>query len=238
MKRIDLLRKEINFLSKAYVVIVHNEEMGKVLYNFGLSSPSPYVVSLGLFDYLYRRPYRKMIREFGKIIVFAGNLNKSIFLRKLINLEGEIVFYLYGIGFNEKLNGKNISYRGSFSPEELVCKIEGNFGLIWDGNDIETCSGFMGEYLKINNPHKLSLYIASALPVIVWEEAAIAKFVNEFKIGFTIKSLYDLEKKLESLDKGTYQNYIDNMEELRVKVRKGDYMKRAIEVVSSYNNRG
>ncbi|UXZ08780.1 hypothetical protein F1B95_08005 [Clostridium perfringens] len=62
-------------------------------------------------------------------------------------------------------------YKKSLSPKEIVEKIEGDFGLIWDGTSINICDGSFGEYTKFNTPHKLSMYIASEIPVIVWKEA-------------------------------------------------------------------
>ena len=62
-----------------------------------------------------------------------------------------------------------------------------------------------GKYLKINNPHKLSLYLAVGLPVVIWDEAAEAEFVLKENVGFTVKSLYDLPEKLEAVSDNDYQ---------------------------------
>ena len=56
--------------------------------------------------------------------------------------------------------------------------MEGSFGLVWDGISVETCAGVYGEYLKVNNPHKTSLYLASGIPVIIWKEAAWLSLLN------------------------------------------------------------
>ena len=55
--------------------------------------------------------------------------------------------------------GPNCTYKGKFSPENISF-IEGNWGLVWDGDQLETCHGKLGEYLRINSSHKISLYIA------------------------------------------------------------------------------
>ena len=36
-------------------------------------------------------------------------------------------------------------------------------GLVWDGDSCSSCSGVCGEYLKINNPHKISFYLFNYL---------------------------------------------------------------------------
>ncbi len=33
------------------------------------------------------------------------------------------------------------TYFGSFLPDELPAALEGGFGLVWDGDSAETCSG-------------------------------------------------------------------------------------------------
>ncbi len=35
----------------------------------------------------------------------------------------------------------------AISPDELPAALEGGFGLVWDGDSAETCSGVFGEYL-------------------------------------------------------------------------------------------
>ena len=44
--------------------------------------------------------------------------------------------------------------------------------------------------------HKLSLYLAVGLPVIIWEKAAEAEFVLKENVGVTVKSLYELPQRL------------------------------------------
>ncbi|NRO11242.1 Beta-1,6-galactofuranosyltransferase WbbI [Lactobacillus helveticus] len=53
-----------------------------------------------------------------------------------------------------------------------------------------------GNYLRYNDPHKLSLYLASGIPVIIWKKAAEAKFVEENKVGITVDSLEDYRRYL------------------------------------------
>lgn len=61
-------------------------------------------------------------------------------------------------------------WHGSFKPEESPEHLQG----VWDGDSVDTCAGNTGAYLRYNNPHKTSLYLACGMPVIVWKEAAIA----------------------------------------------------------------
>ena len=225
------IKNEINELNLAKSVIVHNDIMGRALQKLGLKVPW---ISLQLFDYLLPNiPHRTFIK--GTTVAFAGNLGKSKFL---LNPEMETLgvhFNLYGPNFNEELiKWKNVSYMGSFPPNEIPFKIEGNFGLIWDGTDIRTCDGSTGTYMKYNNPHKLSLYIAAGLPVIVWKQAAIAEFVTANNIGITVESLTDVVERIEALSEKEYDAMIAAVRKLQKEVVKGSFTKRCLETVEEW----
>lgn len=58
----------------------------------------------------------------------------------------------------------------SLAAEELPGALVQSFGLVWDGNSMDTCTGNYGSYLRINDPHKVSLYLSSGLPIIVGQK--------------------------------------------------------------------
>ena len=58
------------------------------------------------------------------------------------------------------MKDQNVVYKGVYPPDQLPDKIQGGWGLIWDGSSLKGCQGNYGEYLKYNNPHKTSFYIA------------------------------------------------------------------------------
>ena len=225
------IKNEINELNLAKSVIVHNDIMGRALQKLGLKVPW---ISLQLFDYLLPNIPHRTFKK-GTAVAFAGNLGKSKFL---LNPEMETLgvhFNLYGPNFNEELiKWKNVSYMGSFPPNEIPFKIEGNFGLIWDGTDIRTCDGSTGTYMKYNNPHKLSLYIAAGLPVIVWKQAAIAEFVATNKIGITVDSLTDVAEKIQALSEKEYDVMNVAVRKLQKEVVKGSFTKRCLETAEEW----
>lgn len=217
------VKKEIEFFNKTSGLIVHNEFMKMGLEKLGVTVK---MTELKLFDYLLDDA-PKIERKLSKVVAFPGNLIKSEFLK-----DGEIEnisvnFHLYG-GADPKFGAKNLTYMGGYSPEIIPHKLTESFGLIWDGNTIKTCSGAYGEYLKYNNPHKLSLYVASKLPVIAWEESAVAKFVTEQNIGITVKNLCEIPEKIDALVKADYDKFLTNLEPLQEKVIKGEFLKDAI----------
>lgn len=216
------IKSEIRLLNLAAGVILHNQHMEKALRHIGLSVSKVYL--LDCFDYLYdgNIPERKRLN--GKV-AFAGNLEKSEFLEEMIIENPEIEFVLYGNGWDvNNKNYGNVDYKGSFAPDEIPGKIVESFGLVWDGDSTHGCTGKFGEYTRINNPHKLSLYIAAGLPVIVWEEAAIAEFVSVNQIGLTVSRVDHLKELLQEVDETTYKKMQDNVQRIREKIVGGQYL--------------
>lgn len=109
--------------------------------------------------------------------------------------------------------------------------LDGSFGLIWDGDSINTCSGLYGEYTKINNPSKFSQYIVAGLPIIAWKEAAVAKIIKKYNIGFIVNNLIEIDNILNNLTEKEYNIYLKNVISLREKLIKGYHLKKAINKV-------
>ena len=138
---------------------------------------------------------------------------------------------MYGKGYSKEEKEKNIEYKGAFLPEELLNNLEGSFGLVWDGNSKDSCQGGFGEYLRYNNPHKVSMYLAAGIPVIIWKEAALADFIENNKLGFTISNLNQIGKILDNLTNEEYEQYIINVNEYSMKVKKGDFLNKVIDEI-------
>lgn len=208
----------------ADIWIVHNNSMKKFLISKGF--PANRIVSLGIFDYLIEKSVE--VKEDDGIII-AGNLDvvKSQYIYHL-NEIGNVRFNLYGSNYNNTNNYTNMNYFGTFLPDELISNLKGKYGLVWDGDSLDTCSGLTGEYLKINNPHKLSLYLAVGLPVIIWEKAAEAEFVLKENVGVIVKSLYELPQRLASVSYNDYNIMKNNVRIVGERLRKGEYMMEAI----------
>ena len=206
-------------------IIVHNDIMKNALTIQGV--PSDKMVSLEIFDYLIPNFEEKSIPQKEEAIIIAGNLipTKSGYL---YNLPEQPAYNLYGMGYDESRALKNTTYFGSFMPDDLPNALQGSFGLVWDGDSSETCQGSFGNYLRINNSHKASLYLASGFPLVVWKESALAHFVLDKQCGIAVDSLHDLQKALDDL---TYQDYMElsaNARQVGVAIRSGDYLKTAI----------
>ena len=206
-------------------IIAHNDMMKEVLVRLGI--PEKKIISLEIFDYLI--PQYEVKKTYEKdTILLAGNfdIKKTKYARQLPD---NPKFSIYGINFEEKNLPQNVHYNGAFTPEELPYYLQGGFGLVWDGDSPYTCSGMFGEYLKMNNPHKASLYLASGFPIIVWRQSALADFVRKNNCGILVNSLFEIADILDSISKEEYAELINNSKKIGDNIRNGYYLKTALD---------
>ena len=206
-------------------IIAHNDKMKAVLVQLGI--PEEKIISLEIFDYLI--PDYEVKKTYEKrTVLLAGNfdIKKAKYARQLPD---NPEFSIFGINFEEEKLPQNVHYKGAFSPEELPYYLEGGFGLVWDGDSPYTCSGMFGEYLKMNNPHKASLYLASGFPIIVWRQSALSDFVTKNNCGILVDSLFEIAERLDSISNDEYEELIRNSKKIGDNIRNGHYLKVALE---------
>ena len=220
------VNNEIRKFNYYDVVIVHTEKMKKWLKKNGLHKP---IVVHEVFDYKLDTKINRKCEDIKKFkVVFAGSLdkNKSGFLYsnlypKNYSLE------LYGNNYIEQKD-VNIRYNGTFLPNEVVHKLKGDFGLVWDGESIKTCAGNYGEYLRYNCPYKCAMYLAAQIPVIIWSQAAMADFVKREKIGILIDSLDEIDHKLSNLTKEQYRELLENVSRIQEEIINGENIRKSV----------
>jgi len=217
--------QESSLLKVADGVIAHNPIMKSVLVEKGI--PEHKLVSLEIFDYLIPNYQEKDGLSKGQPIIVAGNLAQEK-AGYLYQLPARPAYNLYGVGFDESRALANETYFGSFLPDELPAALEGGFGLVWDGDSAETCSGVFGDYLRYNNSHKASLYLASGFPLVVWKQSALSHFVLEKNCGIAVESLHDLKNTIENLSDADYQELVANAKRIGKKIRDGFYLTSAL----------
>lgn len=227
---LETIEYEIDFLKKTGdFFIVHNDKMRKYLIEQEVDASK--VCSLHIFDYLFETRNSAEV-QFDKSITIAGNLSlqKSSYLLSLKELNF-MKIHLYGANFSEKIveGSELIEYHGEVASENLPEMLNKGFGLIWDGDSINTCSGTTGKYLLYNNPHKLSLYLSAGMPVIIWSNAAAAEFVKKNQVGFTVDSLYDLKDIFEKVSEEQYIYYAENAKRIAHFLKNGVFTRNAME---------
>ena len=221
--------QESSLLKVADGVIAHNPIMKSVLVEKGI--PEHKLVSLEIFDYLIPNYQEKDGLSKGQPIIVAGNLAQEK-AGYLYQLPARPAYNLYGVGFDESRALANETYFGSFLPDELPAALEGGFGLVWDGDSAETCSGVFGEYLRYNNSHKASLYLASGFPLVVWKQSALSRFVLENGCGIAVESLHDLKATIDYLSDEDYQDLVEKTKYIGKKIRDGFFLTNALNKLS------
>ncbi len=221
----DSVRFEDEALLKVFdVLICHNKHMKEYLIKKGI--PDAHIVCLQLFDYLVVTD-ETADSEDGFAV--AGNLSKEKckYVYDLVELSSNTKVYAYGVNFEEGSSASNFLYQGSYNPDELPAVLKGRFGIVWDGDSIDVCAGDYGEYMRLNNPHKLSLYMAAGKPVVCWRQAAIADFVLENGVGIAVDSLREALSIVNHLSESSYDSMKNNVMFVRNRVISGYYFYRA-----------
>lgn len=214
-------KKEIRALNAFDIVISHNESMTAYLKKNGLKAP---VLNLGPFCYILHGEVQVKPEHPMYEVMYAGNLSKADFLSDIVKIDG-ITFSLFGDrteSVDEILKTGNVEYRGSYSPEELIAKAQGGWSLVWDGTSIETCEGVLGEYLKYNSPHKVSMSIVAERPIIIWKQAALADYVVRNNLGIAIDSLCELKSEIDKISDKRYNEILVNVRKEKQKLILGD----------------
>lgn len=225
------IQKEINRLSNSDYIIASNENMKGWLKEHGLKKP---VGALGLFDYRSASQCLEEVTERELVkVVYAGGLSmkKNSFL---VDLSKSLNSWrLLVCGNKEGLQGLQdnplITYQGFVPSEDFIKHIDADFGLVWDGNSLDGCSGESGQYLKWNSPHKVSFYLRAGLPLIIWKEAAVAPIIEEAGAGITISSLEELDDRLKALTLEDYQKMKANTVIIAKRLNEGYFLHQALE---------
>lgn len=213
-------------LERCSKVIVHTPEMRRlVLKNTNLTEEQ--IRTLYLFDYLTDSPTVDA-NPSGHTVIFAGNLKKSSFIRDLHKIGQPMEFNLYGNFSDNIQESEHCHYMGKFQPNDISA-INGDWGLAWDGDSIDTCHGPEGEYLRINSSHKISLYLAACKPVIIWEESSLKEFITSNHLGITVKSLHEISERINSLTSEEKQLIKTNVKQCSEKLRSGFFLKRCLQ---------
>lgn len=223
-----LLQQEIAFFQRYRYFIVHNEAMRQWLRT---NVPHAQSAAIQFFDFL-TTPFAGE-RQPSMQVAFAGNLSKSPFLERLPMQEyPELIINVYGPDVTEAMKtAPGIVYKGIYEPYALPSMIEGSFGLVWDGEGATTIAGSLGNYMQYITHHKVSLYILSGLPLIIYEQAGAAALVKQYRIGITISDLNDLGRTIAAVSPAAYREMCVNTKALAKKIAAGECLTKALQEI-------
>lgn len=224
--------EDTHSLSLFNQIIVQNSRMRKLLLASGYDEKK--IINLRLFDYFTEETGQSPVIKKDSPVVITGNFDtdgskKMSFIYAKEETPG-VKFNIYGTGvFEDKISSLDFRYKGNFPASHMPDMLEGSFGLVWDGNSLETCAGNWGEYLRIDNPLKFSLYLAAGMPIITWSEAALAGFVKKYGVGIAVDSIYEIEDRINEISDEEYDTILENIKPFSKAVKEGKFFNKAIE---------
>ena len=230
-------RHENSRLSKTDFLIVHNPTMRDYLLAHGFKGG---IHCLQIFDYLSpSQPSSYSAPHDPWKVVYAGNLGRwrNAFLYQMTDILQDWQMELYGKGFEEDANtGPQLHYHGFMASDDFIAKAEADFGLVWDGDSTDECTGAWGEYLLINDPHKTSFYLRAGIPVIVWKRAAMAPFIEEQGVGIAVEGLQQIAQRLSSLSPQEYGHMKQQALKMAQQLNEGRYIKAGLQAATDFLN--
>lgn len=213
---------ELSVLKQYNTIIVHSEAMANALKHMGVNST---FIIQPLFDYLGEV---HNLASYSHLINFAGTFQKSPWLKDYdgpeINLFGSVPKKWRDFVFPNQ-----VSYQGNFDPDDILNQLTSGFGLIWD-NDFEDKK--YQSYTKYNAPHKASLYLRAGLPLIAWQQSALAAIIKQYDIGLTINKLTDL-KKIDDISLDQYQTWQKNIYPIASQLAQGFFTKQTLMTIQN-----
>lgn len=224
------LFKDLNNLNSADKLILQTSNMLKKCREVGVKTPAEII---HFFDFLTEDIPPLTNGKGNNRVAFAGNYNKATFINQLEKLNYQkIKFLLYGVVNNNSSMPDWVECRNRFAPKK-ISEVHGDWGLVWDGNSLENndIKNKHGQYLRITIPSKAVLYISAHLPLIVWKESGIAKFIEENNLGITINSLYELEEKILSITEEEMKFIRENVKCFAEKLRNGEMLTSVLNII-------
>lgn len=188
-----------------------SKALTQILRSWGIKVP---IVEMGPFTYLtqYRSP-----TYFSKNVYYCGSMYtwKTSFLQKI-----DFPLYVYGTWDSRISLSSKVHILGSVDSNILEQKLNKGFGLVWDDEINKKAN--IKPYLYYNWPYKLSLYISCDLPVICQKGTNVGNYVDKYQIGYTVKSLDEINRILAKTNIKDYSKMLRNIAKLRSGVVDGD----------------
>lgn len=223
------VKKELKRLSNADYIIATNPVMADRLRRAGLDRP---IGSLDAWDYLtVTDPIPSRVNDGKSRIAYAGTIDRrnNQFLWNWGSTIRDYVVDIYGLGFRmDQVDAPERFFdHGFVAPEDIIAGMTSDYGLVWDGNSIDSCEGDSGSYLALNTPHKMSLYLRARLPILIWSGAAMADFVRTRGIGLTIDTLDEINARINEVTPEEYYAMRRNVDATAAEIAAGNFFRSA-----------
>ena len=236
-RKVSVSTNDIGELLQMDAIILQNNKQKLLLENIGIVGKS--IEEIGILDFLgnpnINSPDSRSYGGRKTILCYGGTLayDSAGFLYKWAHSSyiNKIKVNVYGRCLEKKLENPHFEYKGVFPPEEIVDNLEGDFGLVWSGSEIDYCGGMKGSYYDYASPHKLSMYLMAGMPVIIPKSSALADIVVSKNIGITVTSLDEIEDKLNRISLKEYAAMVNAVNKEAKKISLGTNLERCIKEV-------
>lgn len=178
------------------------------------------MLSFDFLDFIYGGPIQTK-RWQRKIYIASG---RPIILK---NYQGKTDITVIGSSNSERENIKVLPHRkaielpqifdGGFGAVDLINNVTTNLGNYdWDG------------YSAYTSPSKLSLYLASGLPVLVRSDSAVSSLIEKAGIGLVVDDLNEVDHLFENMTEKVYQQMLENVAPYQRAVSTGYFAQRVL----------
>lgn len=214
-------------------IIAQNSSQENFIKSIGYNGP---VKCMWILDFIGHPNIREAYSR-SKEICYGGSLayKQSGFIYDC-DCFSNYYLNVYGTGLEKdrQFENSHIRFCGEFLADEVIYKLQGDFGLVWNGTSVKSIEGTRGEYYKYASPHKLSMYIMAGMPVIVNSKSAISEYVYNNNIGIVVDSLENIEAILDEISNDEYEKMLNAVRGLQGIISNGDILRGCIgDIVSN-----
>ncbi|QBO35181.1 hypothetical protein EQG49_01280 [Periweissella cryptocerci] len=224
---VDYLRYEdvdsqlvVDTFNNVDVIITLSRKMQMRLAEDGVLTP---MILLELHDYLATGAARRPL--FEKHLIFAGSPYKAEYLQNWANTTPVDVFARPEAINDEELLANNVTYVGYLHPDHIAKVLNYGFGLAFDE---DSATGNFAEYQTMNLSHKVSMFLAAGIPLILNAKAASAPMIEAAHAGVLIGSLDEIDDVMYNMTEQDYVHYSNGASRLSALVRHGFFYRKAI----------
>ena len=75
--------------------------------------------------------------------------------------------------------------------------------------------------MRYNCPHKVSMYVVTERPIIIWKDAAMAEYVVSHKLGISVSSLRTIKESVLKVSDAEYDEMLRNIKTEKERLVKG-----------------
>ncbi|KRN27708.1 hypothetical protein IV38_GL001921 [Lactobacillus selangorensis] len=201
---------EVRLFNLAKALIVPSERMRTKLRADGVNTP---IVLQYVGDFRTARNMNQKLSERSVVVLDAAAQTNIL-------TAWQQKTPLIGVGRHEKkLNlPANVNNIQTQSVRESIQKMPLFIGLVLEKN----------EYAKYRSSYAAAAFLALGMPIIVWEQSALAGFIKINHLGWTLKSVKDVDGLLKSLSDTTIHEYQERVQSFAQLLRNGYFTRQAL----------